>query len=217
MADVNGIVYWSADDLLVRKVDFNTGQVTTIAGNGKLPSLIQVVPDGVDATSVAVGPQGLALATDGTLFVLDDGRLRTIDQQGRLKAVEPDVFLGFGPSASPPLAPALDGSLFVRDNCGISRINPSTGKRASFGAASKVFACNVFRSPDGRSLLQARDGTVYATEVGVISTVDAVTGVITDVELRRSRDLRRDCCCCGRPIRWCRSHGCRRGRNFVHR
>lgn len=36
-----------------------------MAGNGKLPSLIQVVPDGVDATSLAVGPQGVALATDG--------------------------------------------------------------------------------------------------------------------------------------------------------
>ena len=36
-----------------------------MAGNGKLPSLIQLVPDGVDATSLAVGPQGVALATDG--------------------------------------------------------------------------------------------------------------------------------------------------------
>jgi DNA-binding beta-propeller fold protein YncE len=62
----------------VRAVDLTTGMIRTVAGTGTAA----YNGDGVAATETGLaGPSGLALASDGTLFIADcfNGRIRAVD------------------------------------------------------------------------------------------------------------------------------------------
>lgn len=62
----------------VRAVDLATGLIRTVAGTG----IAAYNGDGVAATETGLaGPSGLALASDGTLFIADcfNGRIRAVD------------------------------------------------------------------------------------------------------------------------------------------
>jgi DNA-binding beta-propeller fold protein YncE len=110
----------------VRAVDLSTGVISTVAGTGTAA----YNGDGVAATETGLaGPSGLALASDGTLFIADsfNGRVRAVDPvTGIIRTVVGDggEYRYQGPdelpsiSLSRPSGIALDeeGNLYVTDS-----------------------------------------------------------------------------------------------------
>ena len=110
----------------VRAVDLSTGVICTVAGTGTAA----YNGDGVAATETGLaGPGGLALASDGTLFIADsfNGRIRAVDPvTGLIRTVVGDggEYRYQGPDEPPssslsrPSGIALDeeGNLYVTDS-----------------------------------------------------------------------------------------------------
>lgn len=110
----------------VRKVDLNTGIITTMAGTGETA----YTGDGMPAVEAGLsGPSGLALGPDGDLYIADtfSGRIRRIDPAtGVISTVAGDGgeyrFSGmaneFSTSLSRPYGIALDaaGNLLITDS-----------------------------------------------------------------------------------------------------
>ena len=110
----------------VRAVDLTTGVVCTVAGTGTAA----YNGDGVVATETGLaGPSGLALASDGTLFIADsfNGRIRSVDPlTGLIRTVVGDggEYRYQGPDEPPssslsrPSGITLDeeGNLFFTDS-----------------------------------------------------------------------------------------------------
>ena len=110
----------------VRAVDLSTGVIRTVAGTGRA----EYNGDGIVATNTGLaGPSGLALASDGTLFIADsfNGRIRAVDPiTGIIRTVVGDggEYRYQGPDESPstslsrPSGIALDagGNLYVTDS-----------------------------------------------------------------------------------------------------
>lgn len=110
----------------VRAVDLTTGVVCTVAGTG----MAAYNGDGAVATETGLaGPSGLALASDGTLFIADsfNGRIRAVDPiTGLMRTVVGDggEYRYQGPDESPssslsrPSGITLDeeGNLFFTDS-----------------------------------------------------------------------------------------------------
>ncbi|MGH7217018.1 MAG: PQQ-binding-like beta-propeller repeat protein [Nitrospiraceae bacterium] len=110
----------------VRAVDLTTGVICTVAGTGTAA----YNGDGVAATETGLaGPSGLALASDGTLFIADsfNGRIRAVDPAtGLMRTVVGDgsEYRYQGPDEAPgcslsrPSGIALDeeGNLYITDS-----------------------------------------------------------------------------------------------------
>ena len=110
----------------VRKVDLNTGIITTVAGTGETG----YTGDGMLAIEAGLsGPSGLAIGPDGELYIADtfSGRIRRIDRgTGIISTVAGDGseyrFSGlpneFSTSLSRPYGIALDGAgnLLITDS-----------------------------------------------------------------------------------------------------
>lgn len=110
----------------VRVVDLETGRITTYAGNGER----EYDGDGQKAVHAALsGPSGLALDTEGNLYIADtfSGRIRRVDLTTRtISTVAGDgteyryqgVPNEFSTGLSRPAAIALtaDGSLYITDS-----------------------------------------------------------------------------------------------------
>lgn len=110
----------------VRKVDLNTGLITTVAGTGETG----YTGDGMPAAEAGIsGPSGLAIGPDGELYIADtfSGRVRRIDPAtGVISTVAGDGgeyrFSGlpneFSSSLSRPYGIALDaaGNLLITDS-----------------------------------------------------------------------------------------------------
>ena len=123
----------------VRAVDLATGVIRTVAGTGKAG----YNGDGMTATETGLaGPSGLALASDGTLFIADsfNGRIRAVDPvTGVIRTVVGDggEYRYQGPDEPPscslsrPSGMTLDeeGNLYVTDsdNHLVRRWNRITG------------------------------------------------------------------------------------------
>jgi sugar lactone lactonase YvrE len=124
----------------VRAVDLATGVIRTVAGTGTAA----YNGDGVAATETGLaGPGGLALASDGTLFIADSfsGRIRAVDPDtGLIKTVMGDggEYRYQGPDEPPsrslsrPSGMTLDeeGNLFITDsdNHLVRRWDRTTGR-----------------------------------------------------------------------------------------
>ena len=124
----------------VRAVDLTTGVIRTVAGTGTAA----YNGDGVAATETGLaGPGGLALASDGTLFIADSfsGRIRAVDpDSGLIRTVVGDggEYRYQGPDEPPsrslsrPSGMALDeeGNLFFTDsdNHLVRRWDRTTGR-----------------------------------------------------------------------------------------
>ncbi len=110
----------------VRKVDLNSGTITTVAGTGETG----YTGDGMPAAEAGLsGPSGLAIGQDGALYIADtfSGRIRRIDPEtGLIGTVAGDGgeyrFSGlpneFSTSLSRPYGIALDGAgnLLITDS-----------------------------------------------------------------------------------------------------
>ena len=146
----------------VRAVDVSTGVICTVAGTGTAA----YNGDGVAATETGLaGPSGLALASDGTLFIADsfNGRVRAVDPvTGIIRTVVGDggEYRYQGPDEPPstslsrPSGIALDeeGNLYVTDsdNHLVRRWDRMTGR------IERVAGVGVARDGgDGESALDA--------------------------------------------------------------
>lgn len=110
----------------VRRVDLNTGLITTVAGTGEMG----YTGDGMPAVAAGLsGPSGLAIGPDGDLYIADtfSGRIRRVElTTGLISTVAGDGgeyrFSGraeeLSTSLSRPHAIAMDrdGNLFVTDS-----------------------------------------------------------------------------------------------------
>jgi DNA-binding beta-propeller fold protein YncE len=148
----------------IRRVDAQTGRISTFAGIGGEG----FGGDGGPATAAQLNrPHGLAIAADGTVYFCDtfNNRIRKVAPGGTISTVA----TGLNLPADLTLAP--DGRLYVTDygNNRIVRIEP--------GAAPTAVA-----TADGpNSVAVAADGTIYATERTHpwILRIDGATGAVT--------------------------------------
>ena len=72
--DATGNIYLR-DQYRIRKVDAQTGIVTTVAGNG---SFDISSPDGTPALQASIGPSGIAVDSSGTIYFIQVGLLRKV-------------------------------------------------------------------------------------------------------------------------------------------
>src|SRR5437867_1489286 len=166
----------------VRVVDLDTGRITTYAGNGER----EYDGDGHKAVHAALsGPSGLALDTEGTLYIADtfSGRIRKIDLATRtISTVAGDgteyryqgMHNEFSTSLARPtgIALAADGALYITDsdNHLIRKWNPKTkiitgiagnGTAQFAGDSGPAHACSL-NYPFGAAVDQA--GHLYIAD-----------------------------------------------------
>jgi DNA-binding beta-propeller fold protein YncE len=108
----------------IRKVDLQTGVITTVAGGGRYGE----PGDGGPATAAYINlPCGLAVDANGNLYIADcgDSRVRKVDREGKIstvagngtRAFAGDEGLATEANLSAPSAVAVDadGSLYIAD------------------------------------------------------------------------------------------------------
>ncbi len=185
----------------VRRVQVSTGIIATIAGNGS-PGFSG---DGGLATSARLmSPQGLAVDSEGNLWIADTGssRIRRVDaSSGLIKTVAGGVGTGFAGDSGPaaraslggPTAVAVDegGNLFIADthNQRIRRVDADTGVittvvgngRAGFTGDDGQAADATLSNPSGLAL-DGDDSLYIADSLNHrVRRVNLRSGVITTV------------------------------------
>ena len=135
--DAVGNLYVAEYENRVRRIDAQTGVITTVTGTGAEASN----GDGGPATQAAIWhPHGLAVAGDGTLYIADTAahRIRRVDAAtGIITTIAGTGEPGFSGDGGPAVAARLDvpihvalgpdGALYVADgsNQRVRRIDPS--------------------------------------------------------------------------------------------
>jgi sugar lactone lactonase YvrE len=199
--DAEGNVY-IADTLnnRIRKVAAATGEITTIAGNGK----IDFAGDGGPATKASLAfPSGISAGSDGTLYFADSGNrvIRKITPAGIILTVAGRAgrtgFSGDGSQATSatldfPIGVAVDatGTLYIADS-GSQRIRKVSPAGIMTTVAGNGYCCF---SGDGRTATNAdlslpyditadRSGNLYIVDRDSqrILRVDGKNGVMTTV------------------------------------
>ena len=177
----NGSLY-IADRLAgkVRRVG-SDGVISAVAGNGS----VVFSGDGRPATATGLEPYGLAVASDGTLYIADraNSRIRVVDLEGIITTFAGSANYGFqgddGPATdarlSGPRALALgpDGSLFILDftNARVRRVSPqglitTVAGNGTYGAGGDGGpAVSAQLAAPGR-LAVGRDGSLYIADFG---------------------------------------------------
>ena len=148
----------------IRRVDAQTGRISTFAGVGGQG----FGGDGGPANAAQLDrPHGLAVAADGTVYFCDtfNNRIRKVAPNGTMSTIA----TGLNLPADLTLAP--DGRLYSTDygNNRIVRVEPGGG-------------LTTVATADGpNSVAVAADGTIYATERTHpwILRIDATTGAVT--------------------------------------
>ncbi len=199
--DAEGNVY-IADTLnnRIRKVEAETGNITTIAGNGK----IEFAGDGGPAIKAGLAfPSGIAVGSDGTLYFADSGNraVRKITPTGIILTVAGQAGrTGFSGDGSPathatldfPIGVAVDatGTLYIADS-GSQRIRKVSPAGIITTVAGNGYCCF---SGDGQAATNAalnlpydistdRSGNLYIADRDNqrILRVNAKNGVMTTV------------------------------------
>ncbi|MBX3404140.1 MAG: hypothetical protein KF699_12080 [Phycisphaeraceae bacterium] len=111
------VFFCDASNHRIRRIDRNTGIITTVAGNG----LIGYTGDGGPATSARLAvPEGVAVAPDGDIYIADTSNfaLRRVDAVTGIITSLSDVFID-------PRRVAVDAAenVYVLDRTGNSRIH----------------------------------------------------------------------------------------------
>ncbi len=153
----------------VRRVDADSGVITTIAGVGRE----EWSGDGGPATRAGIDrPHGLAVAADGSVYVSDtySARLRRIDPNGIITTVlGPDVLeIPVGVAVGP------DGSVYVTSHGGNDRVL----RLAPGGQVSNAVPIPI-DDPAGVDLDE--DGNLFVSELTRprLLRIDAATGRVT--------------------------------------
>jgi serine/threonine protein kinase, bacterial len=197
--DGAGNLYVAEYENRIRRVDAATGTITTVAGTGAEG----FGGDGGPATRAVIAhPHGLAVSSDGTMFIADtwNQRIRRVEPSGVITTVAGTGAEGDGGDSGPaaravfndPVHVALgpDGSLYVTDgsNNRVRRIGPDGVVRTVAG--SGVPGSSGDGGPATRATLNlpnavavAPDGTFYIAEFEGrrVRRVDGASGVITTI------------------------------------
>lgn len=166
----------------IRRIDAETGVITTVIGNGSEGSS----GDGGPARAALVShPHGVAVEADGSLIVADtwNNRVRRVDAGGTVATIP-------GGEVLQPIDVVVgpDGSLFVAGDNRIRRIGRDGAVRVVAGTGAQV------SSGDGgpaagaglnlpNSVAVAPDGTLFVCEFEGrrVRRIDGHTGVITTI------------------------------------
>lgn len=187
-------------NIRIRKIDINSGIISTYAGNGVFGS----TGDGGNATQASFAPGGLAQDSAGNIFILDSlfNVVRKVDKAGIITTVagisNQSGFNGDGSLATnamlnSPLGIAVDsvGNLYIADtiNSRVRKVDAKTGVITTVAGNG-----NFGFSGDGGQATQATLFLPYAVATDKnnnlfiidaanfrIRRVDAKTGVITTV------------------------------------
>jgi sugar lactone lactonase YvrE len=177
----------------VRRVDFTTGIITTVAGNGTFGS----GGDGGPAVNAQLGfPNGVSFDALGNLFISDNnGRVRRVDAKTSVIATVAgggtggDGGLATNAQVSPQKV-SLDaaGNLFIAESLGTSgvrRVDAKTGiittvaGGGSLGDGGPALSA-VLNSPDGVAVDAAGNVFIADTFDIVVRRVDGNTGIIAN-------------------------------------
>jgi sugar lactone lactonase YvrE len=185
----------------VRRVDARTGIITTVAGNGTSG----FAGDNGPATSADLnGPNGLALDSDGNLYIADTGnqRVRAVDlQTGVIRTIAGNGYAGWlgdtgravRANLSRPTGLAADGSgnLFISDTNSnrVRRVELRTGIITRYAGSWSNQAlgdngpAHRARLNDPAGIAVDRTGNLYIADnfQHRVRRVDAHTGIITTV------------------------------------
>jgi sugar lactone lactonase YvrE len=75
----------------IRRVDKNTGIITTVAGNGNVPQNKSTAGDGGAATQTAIQqPNSVAVDSAGNIYFSSIGRVQRVDSNGIIRTVAGD-------------------------------------------------------------------------------------------------------------------------------
>lgn len=195
----------SADDLYigelagyVRKVDFGTGLITTVAGDGKNGDM----PDGVSALSAHLGDvAGIAFDSHDNLFVADTYHERILEIEAgthrviRFTGNGSRGYRGEGASAldasyyfGSTLSFNHDDDLVIADfgNCRVRKVDHATNvvtTLALSGSAEECATRNTRPGPFPSDPVADSAGNVYFIEgaMDVVKRIDAQTNQVTIV------------------------------------
>jgi sugar lactone lactonase YvrE len=195
----DSVFFVDLDDHRVRKVEVSTGIITTVAGNGTS----SFCGDSGPATSACLSfPEGIALDTNGNLFIADQGNsvVRRVDAlTGIITSVAgtPGSF-AYGGDGGPatnaflkfPTDVAVDiaGNIYIADNSNhrIRKVDGATGIITTVAGNGVATFCGdgdpataaCLRSPVGVTVDAARNLFVADTSNHRIRRVDATSGII---------------------------------------
>ncbi len=173
---------------LVRRVDAQTGIITTVAGNGNWVS----DGDGGPATAAGVqSPRGIVLDNMGNLYVAERHVVRRVD--GATGVITTVLANSFGAAQSPSWM-ALDqsGNLLISDTGYpiILRLNPATGVVGGYagdqvgtfeGDGVSALTTGVGSLPVGIAVDSSGNGFLASSILYRLRRVDAMTGNIETV------------------------------------
>jgi sugar lactone lactonase YvrE len=184
----------------VRKVDAQTGIITTVAGGGS-GGLGGGVGDGGPATSAyLLSPLAIALDTAGNLYIAGGNHVRKVDAQtGIITTVAggglgADGGLAINATLDRPAGVAIDisGNLYIAESFGdrVRKVDAHTGVittvagtgngRAFFGDGGPATSAELL-SPEGLSVDAIGNLYILDTDNIRVRKVDGRTGIITTV------------------------------------
>lgn len=177
----HGAIYVS--DLASRRVRrIANGTITTIAGNGVVPTSGEICADGEARTSCLDFPTDVVVDRAGDVYVRDGDRsgldrIRRIDSAGRLTTIVGACRVEGDPTTVPAvdaclhvaaMASGVDGTLWVAENTRISRFDATTGRLVAVAAAPSECSTDVEdRRPQCffvRALAVDASGTAYIAD-----------------------------------------------------
>ncbi len=179
----------------VRKVDANTGVISTVAGNGTAG----FEGDGGQATSAKLSnPIGIFMDGSGNLYISDNGnqRVRMVDgKTGIISTVAGDGSAGFAGDGGPATSAKLSSpqGLFVDGSGNLYLAERSNGRVRKVDSSGKISTVAGGGLADGGLATDARlvfpmdvfidgGGNLYIAEQGShrIRKVDAKTGIVSN-------------------------------------
>jgi uncharacterized protein (TIGR03437 family) len=202
--DAAGNVYIAdSSNYRIRKVDKNTGIITTVAGNGNVPQNKQTANDGGVAKQVPIQqPTSLTVDAAGNLYISDGARVQKVDTAGFIRTVAGTGTLGDtgdgGPGTSAEvksvvgLAADNAGNLYISettyrvrkvDASGIITTVAGNGTRGYSGDGGPAISAQ-FQNPQGVVVDSAGNFYVSDASANVVRKVNApVAGTTPTISL----------------------------------
>lgn len=199
--DKGNIIIADSFNNRIRIVDARTGIISTVAGTGEQGFSGD---DGLAVRAQLSGPTGLAMGTDGTLFIADSGnhRIRKLDRAQQIIVTVAgsgiageagDGGLGVQAELNGPSGVAVDGNghLLIADtmNNRVRRVDAATGMISTMaGTGEEGFdgdgdSATLARLMQPSGITVDAEGSVYLSDTfnNRIRRIDVESGVITTV------------------------------------